>query len=233
MVQEPKLTDNKVKDFSDNVKIFQSADDNNRAAIFVHKDFNGFLLNQFSNRDQCAIRVKTNNTTIIYVSVYMPGDSLQSPPNKILCDLVRYCKEKNLILVGCADANAHNLAWGSTDTNQRGIDLLDFLLLENIIVCNSGDKSPFVVKNRSEVLDITFVNHNMINYIKDWKVSNVEALSDHKAIDFNVDFNPDVNSNNFRNVRKTNWGLYREVLNSNWENSGSIFDIDQSAQILK
>jgi hypothetical protein len=163
----------------------------------------------------------------------MPGDSLQSPPNNLLIELVRYCRTNNLKLVGCADANAHNLAWGSTDTNQRGIDLLDFFLLENIIVCNSGDKPTFVVKNRSEVLDITFVNHNMINYIKDWKVSDVEALSDHKAIDFNVDFNPDVNSNNFRNVRKTNWGLYREVLTTNRENSGSIFDIDQSAQILQ
>ena len=110
MVQEPKLTDNKVKSFSDNVKIFQSAEDNNRAAIFVHKDFNAFLLNQFSNRDQCAIRVKTNNTTVIYVSVYMPGDSAQSPPNKILIDLVKYAKDNNLKLVGCADANAHNLA---------------------------------------------------------------------------------------------------------------------------
>ena len=233
MVQEPKLTDNKVKSFSNNIKIFQSADDNNRATIFVHKNFNGFLLNQFSNRDQCAILVKSNNTQIIYVSVYMPGDSAESPPNKIFIELVRYAKDNNLKLVCCADANAHNLVWGSTNNNKRGIDLLDFFLLENLIVCNVGDKPTFVVKNRSEILDITFVSQNMINYIKDWKVSDVEALSDHKAIDFNVDFNPDVNSNNFRNVRKTNWGLYREVLTSNRDISGSIFDIDQSAQILQ
>ena len=232
MVQEPNLTDNKVQPFSDNVKIFQSSELNNRAAIFVHKNFNGFLLNQFSNRDQCAILAKINNTQIIYVSVYMPGDSVQSPPNDILKNLVRYAKDKNIKLVGCADANAHNLTWGSTDTNQRGIDLLDFLLLENLIVCNTGSKPTFVVKNRKEVLDITFVNNQMINFIKDWNVSDIEALSDHKAIDFNVDFNPDVNSNNFRNVRKTNWGRFREVLDVNRENSGSIYDINQSAQAL-
>jgi len=46
---------------------------------------------------------------LVICSAYLPYDSEDPPPSKELEELVRYCKNENLYLVGC-DSNAHHSA---------------------------------------------------------------------------------------------------------------------------
>jgi hypothetical protein len=57
LVQEPYIQNKKVKFFHKNINIYASADDENRACIITHKSISGFILRQFTNRDQTAITV--------------------------------------------------------------------------------------------------------------------------------------------------------------------------------
>lgn len=38
---------------------------------------------------------------------------------------------------------AHNLVWGSKDNNSRDECLLNFIVYNNLIICNKGDTPPF------------------------------------------------------------------------------------------
>ena len=125
LAQEPYLQKGKVKVFSKDIKIFCSAENNNRSCIFTNKNIKGLLLNQYSDRDMTTISVQLDNKKILFCSLYCPFDSPQSPPTKLLIDLVKYVKDNNLKIVFSADANAHNEAWGSTNNNKRGEDLLN------------------------------------------------------------------------------------------------------------
>ena len=125
--------------------------------------------------------------------------------------LVEYCgKQKVPLLMGC-DANAHNVIWGSTDTNNRGEHLLEFLVASNLEILNIGNKPTFVTRARREVLDITVSSQSIAWCIKEWRVSSEESLSDHKIIEFSLG-GLDTLIPPFRNPRQTDWKAYRETL---------------------
>ncbi|XP_048511339.1 uncharacterized protein LOC125500980 [Athalia rosae] len=75
-------------------------------------------------------------------SAYLPYDSKDPPPTEVLKALVRYCTSKGLeLLVGC-DANSHHTVWGSSNTNRRGVTLLEYLTLERLEELAKGLRGP-------------------------------------------------------------------------------------------
>ena len=56
------------------------------------------------------------------------------------------------------NTNSHNEAWGSTDNNDRGEELLDYLIAEDIQICNIGTELTFSNVERGEVIDKTLSN---------------------------------------------------------------------------
>ena len=233
LVQEPYILNNKVKIFTDKIQILCSNEDNPRACIFANKNIKCFLLHQFSNRDQVAITVKFKDRNIIFCSVYCPGVPADPPPSNLLIKLVKYSRQNNIKLICGADCNSHNECWGSTDNNKRGIDLMEYFITENLIVCNNGVKPTFRTKAREEVLDVTFVSSNVADNIHNWKVSGFESMSDHLAIDFILSFEPLINDNIYRNVRRTDWTRYRNTLINLRSNKGNITDLNEDAKKLQ
>ena len=69
--------------------------------------------------------------------------------------------------------------WGSSDRNQRGVDLTEFLAGAHLTWCNVGNTLTFQVANRRKVLDLTLINDKMIGKVENWHVSNSPSLSDH------------------------------------------------------
>ena len=78
--------------------------------------------------------------------------------------LTLYSESNNIdIVIGC-DANAHHLLWGSTDTNDRGLALMDFKIEFKLPIDNKGQEPTFVTRTRREVLDLTLVSQFIGNY---------------------------------------------------------------------
>ena len=160
-----------------------------RAAILINHTLNGFPLNQFISSDLVAISISLNmeggKRDIVYASAYFPGEEEQIPPKEVQ-ELIQHCKRTNTpFIIGC-DANAHNLVWGSTDNNDRGESLLEYLLLEGVHILNKGNKPTFMNAIRGEVLDLTLCSKSLTDYIEEWHVSDEESLSDHKHIRFDI-----------------------------------------------
>ena len=55
------------------------------------------------------------------------------------------------LLVG-DDANSHHTLWGSTDTNSRGNDLLEYLITSDLDIFNTGNIPSYHNSVREEVI---------------------------------------------------------------------------------
>ena len=97
---------------------------------------------------------KSNGAIIRLCSTYMPYDSKDPPPNKTLRDVIYDSERKSLDRI---DANCHHHQWGSSDTNERGKSLFDYILSTEMLICNKGNDPIFVTKNRIEVPDVTLI----------------------------------------------------------------------------
>jgi len=213
---------------------------NVRSCILVRGNIQFLTLHQFCSRDLTTVeltwRAGGKVCKAIVGSVYLPYDSSDPPPSRELDLLV----EETLaggqqLILGC-DANAHHSSgWGSSDTNQRGEFLLQYLVSKNLFICNVGDQPTFVTRNRSEVIDITVCTEGICRVVNDWHVSQEASLSDHRYIRFSIQSEAD--SPCYRSPRRADWLGYKSDLGSQMDSIGrrvSCFaDIDQIASDLQ
>jgi hypothetical protein len=62
-----------------------------------------------------------------FASAYLPYDSDESPPTKEVGTLLTTVTAgKNQLINGC-DANTYHILWGSSGTNPRGENLMEFM----------------------------------------------------------------------------------------------------------
>ena len=229
LVQEPYLKRNKVSGFS-NYKIFKGATKGvTRSLIIMKKSINAWLLTQFSDADQVAISVKANNKTYILASIYMPYDCNIMPPSALTKKLVDFCQNNRYEFLISTDANSHHTTWGSSDINNRGDALLNYIICKDLYILNKGSRPTFQVINRSEIIDITVASRNLEKSVVDWEVSLDESFSDHNYITFEIREAIVLNNEDFRNVRKTDWIKYRQQLHAIGINFTGNDSIDSKA----
>ena len=214
LIQEPYMKDNVVCISTQcGVVLYQQNNAKVRSCILVRKDIKYFMLPQFTNKDEVTVKVSLKDEQgvskdIVFCSGYFPYDSSWEPPSLNVTNLVDFCSSFGLnLIVGC-DANAHNVVWGSSDTNKRGESLFDFLLIKELIILNEGNEPTFCNSIRQEVIDITFSSKTLCNIVSNWKVSEEPSLSDHKYITFEV-MSCEVDGEGFRNPRNTDWIGYK------------------------
>jgi len=114
---------------------------------------------------------------VVFASVYMPSDSAEILDGNLI-ELQKYCESSYIPLIVGTDCNAHSQLWGSSDTNERGVKLMDFIMRSNLNVINQGHEPTFVIANRQEVLDITSVSDNLLDRITYWRVEDEVSYSD-------------------------------------------------------
>ena len=87
----------------------------------------------------------------------------RDPPPNILKALQKYCETKNFSLIVGSDCNSHHEIWGSSDTNNRGENLLDFIFNSNLHILNKGNTHTFADARRQEVLDNTLASNDIFD----------------------------------------------------------------------
>jgi len=98
------------------------------------------MLPGFSYRELVAVLMKYNEDgaerQLVVCSAYLPYDSEDPPPSKEFEELVRYCDGENLCLVMGCDSTSHHIVWGSSNFNDRGEALVEFLDSSNLEILN-------------------------------------------------------------------------------------------------
>ena len=126
------------------------------------------------SRDLTAVKIKTSGgggpREIILRSAYLPYD-VEPPPPGELERLVTGCRADGTHLIISCDANSHHTSWGSTNINNRGESLFNYIMANGLDIMNIGNKPTFVTSNRQEVTDITIATVYVGNCTKDWHVT--------------------------------------------------------------
>ena len=89
--------------------------------------------------------------------------------------------------------------------------LYDYILSNNIYVCNKGNDLTFIIKNRSEVLDITLASSTLIEQVSSWRVLDEHSFSDHRYIEINI-MDKCTSAKRIVNLRKTNFEYYKNLI---------------------
>jgi hypothetical protein len=116
------------------------------------------------------------------------------------------------LIIGC-DANSHHTSWGSTNINNRGESLFNYIMANGLDIMNRGNRPTFVTINRQEVIDITIATFYAGNLIKDWHVTEEVSCSDHRYIRFTV-MGIDQTVKTYRNPRRADWESYKTDLSA-------------------
>ena len=186
-----------------------------RAAVSVSKSLQPVFLPQLSTRDLVVVQVTipiigVGVTKLLVASAYLPGERRVNAQS--LERVADFGRAHALDVIIAMDANAHHTAWGSTNINSRGEELLDFVVSQNLQILNRGNEPTFVSScGREEVLDITLISPGLSELITDWEVSDDVSLSDHRHIRFRLK-SKRLERQFLRNPRSTDWSLFSETL---------------------
>jgi len=113
---------------------------------------------------------------LVSCSDNLPCDSWDPPSSKEFQELVQYCENENLYLVKGCNFSAHHTAWGSTNCNDSGEALVEFLNYSNLESLNQGNKPIFCSGSRLQVIDITLGSFGLLKSITSWMVSSEPSL---------------------------------------------------------
>ncbi|XP_012217934.1 uncharacterized protein [Linepithema humile] len=191
--------------------------DRPRACVAV-KGMEAQLISHLCSRDVAAVEVDFTDDSgdrkkMVICLAYFSHDEGEAVPPASVIKLAEYCQEKRLPLIMECDANAHHTVWGSSDTNERGRKVLEFLASTDLEILNIGDELTFCTIARREVLDITVCSRQLIQEVVEWRVSTEPSLSDHRQITFRIT-KARGKEVKFRNPRRTKWDSYRKDLAS-------------------
>jgi len=184
-----------------------------RACIYT-RDIDTWQLPQFSDNDMTTIQIKTgaDHSPLIIASVYMAHDN--SIPSAKLRALTEYCQHRKIPLLVGSDCNSHHTAWGSSNINERGQSLLEFIEEQELDWLNNGNEPTFDTRERKEVLDITLVNQWAQRLAGNWRVDPTPTGSDHRYIRFTISEGVAV-IRKYRPIRGTDWKTFLSHIEEN------------------
>ncbi|GFW65265.1 hypothetical protein TNCV_395311 [Trichonephila clavipes] len=182
-----------------------------------------------------SVNIKLNQVLLTVINVYFPphGDFSEAFNQLNLYKEIN----KNCLLAG--DFNARSVVWGYKITDRRGDILTDFLLSNNLHLCNIPGLGPTFHGPRSAVgnPDLTPTSCDLISFVENWEILSTESLSDHSFI--SVHLRCDLTFSDF--VFKTKYGINKfinnfrknyNLLNSFLTNISSIELLDDFASLL-
>jgi hypothetical protein len=80
------------------------------------------------------------------------------------------------------------------------------------VIKNTGKEFTFVnTMGHKTIIDITFTSRSLDDRIANWAVNTSESLSDHKRIEFNLEFDCSRTIES-RNYNTANWGLFDSII---------------------
>lgn len=179
-------------------------------------------------RDRIIIIIETKNTKIKLVSTYC------SPSSNLIDYLLALKNEletitcNNIILGG--DLNAKGRLWGNEITDERGTELIEFMLTNNLATLNNSDSIPtFETANGKSWIDVTLTSLNILSEVVFWKVLTTESLSDHRYIYFSLFHTTQAPIK--RLTKKGELNLIKMIHEDRWFKQISITQITSSFQL--
>lgn len=178
--------------------------------------------------------------TYLFVSVYISHNLGLREYDTFLSDLSAALSSRADKVVVAGDFNAKANLWGSSTTNQRGLQVIRWAAERDLRIANVGDTPTCVRPQGSSIINLTWSSPDLLPLIHNWHVrEEMEWLSDHVCISFDIctgrpSLPPTRGLNRRWNLRKFDRDFFRAALiwgSRNPETEG-IHDLSQSIKDL-
>jgi len=211
-LQEPNVFKGKLVGMNANNNSYHFSSGRFRAAIVGSPTMDLWMCDKFTDNDfvTCIWRTGRQDFPEIYVvSAYCDITCMQVPDMWTkLCDHAR--KEHKQVMI-CSDTNAHSSLWGSIYNNRRGDFFDEFILLQGLIVMNTGENPTWRRGGQSSIIDVMFVTPGLEDLILGWHVNQEEdSLSDHYRLEakFQISSSPTFT----RKWKNGLWSLFQDKM---------------------
>lgn len=140
------------------------------------------------NRDMASAILKFkdiggNIKRVLISSVYVPcGNKIDLNNIRMATEFAK--KQKISLLLG-TDSNSHHNAWIDDRIDERGEELLEYLINNNLVFLNKKSKT-FIRGSSSTAIDLTIATRGFSERIMNWKVEDLALGSDHIPITFEI-----------------------------------------------
>lgn len=135
--------------------------------------------------DMIIVKCNYADIEIILINVYLSPRADFQHFLLNLNSVISPLNNPNLIIAG--DFNAKNTLWGGNITDDRGEELSEFLLLNNLFLLNNRDSLPtFESARGTSWIDISAVSGNLLSQVAHWDVLEIDSLSDHQYVSFGL-----------------------------------------------
>jgi hypothetical protein len=154
-----------------------------RACIYASGGLCVLPCPDWSSRDIAAAIWIEDKKHILLVSMYLDGLENVATNLQKLEPIIKYANDRDLFLVMQIDSNAHHGMWGSDNDNERGQDLLEYILANDLTILNDNDKPTFRRLNQGVFsnIDVTIANDRGTALVTSWD-SNFVTESNHALI---------------------------------------------------
>jgi ribonuclease HI len=210
--------------------------DRPRACIRANKKWKAWAVPQFTTVDMAVASLQVGDDEMWFASVYLDIQT-EVRQSAGLVQLLEYCDSQRIPLVIGMDSNAHNLLWGSVDTNKRGEHLEEVMEEYNCMLCNVGSVPTFSSARAESVIDLVWIN-DMANRIsvQEWRVDPRPSFSDHRYVLFKVAASCP-GADLVRNLKKCNWERFEYLVEAGLPDEPdaltSIEAVDEAACALQ
>ena len=205
LVQEPYVGNSKEPKGIPSMFECHYGGDHPRAAIVTHQ--RGLLLcPSYSGKDITTCQLPQEDGKEVYL-VSMYCDILYQQVPKEATKLLEENTEANVIIG--MDSNAHSPMWGCEDTNKRGEMIEEFIVSNNLVVCNQGSKFTFMTTRAKSIIDLTLCSRDMVTRIRNWKVNETHHFSDHRRITFWMNMEPTPQTRGWA-LKSADWGMFKQ-----------------------
>ena len=177
-----------------------------RAAMYIPKSIKTVGMPHLSNSDCQVALLFLQMGAILIASVYL--DINLSPTPEWLLNVVSFAENKRYGLLLSMDSNAHSTLYGP-DENERGRQLEEFIIGNNLWVVNRGSTPTFQTIRSESFIDVTLVKNVEI---WNWRVSSEYNASDHNNLLFTIRQVEEVPSRTIRPWKQAKWGQFKVEL---------------------
>ena len=108
----------------------------------------------------------------------------------------------------CCDSNAHSELWGSPEANVRGEMFEDFIIVNNLVLHNTGSAPTYIGRGAKTHIDLTLTSVDAEEMVHSWAVEEDTVLSDQSVISFKLSISSTGGSRTW-NFVKGDWHLFQ------------------------
>ncbi|XP_052758288.1 uncharacterized protein LOC128202344 [Galleria mellonella] len=169
-----------------------------KACIVIKKGLISAIgLAEHSSANVCTIQVNTAGKKLFLSCVYLePRYGNQADKHTTMTGPQALLKLEAFIRTTadamhliCGDFNGWHTAWGSASVNSRGNEIMDFIIANDLIICNQGSEPTFTTTThgqlRESIIDLTLATAGASPRIRNWQVNReICPSSDHHAVEF-------------------------------------------------